>query len=113
MGWGWSLHGFNLEGGVGSRDVLRIGAVLKWGWGELFPVAAFSNYETIDAEKVGTVYRAAGAQKLVNVGEQRPPFKTNGAASHLVASGRTRPPVEASASGLLFQTVTQSLSIVD
>ena len=42
------------------------------------PVDAFPSYKTITTGKTGTTYRAAGGQKLTNVGEIRPNFKSNG-----------------------------------
>ena len=42
------------------------------------PVEAFPSYKTVKTEKTGTQYRAAGGQKLTNVGEIRPNFKSGG-----------------------------------
>ena len=42
------------------------------------PVEAFPSYQTKKTEKTGTTYRAAGGQKLTNVGEIRPSFKSSG-----------------------------------
>jgi hypothetical protein len=42
------------------------------------PVEAFPSYKTSKTAKTGTTYRAAGGQKLTNVGEIRPSFKSNG-----------------------------------
>ena len=42
------------------------------------PVDAFPSYETKKTAKTGTTYTAAGGQALVNVGEKKPQFKSNG-----------------------------------
>ena len=42
------------------------------------PVDAFPSYETKKTAKPGMTCTAAGGQALVNVGEKRPEFKTNG-----------------------------------
>ena len=42
------------------------------------PVDAFPTYGTFITGKNGVKYRAAGGQELVNVGEKRPRFTTNG-----------------------------------
>ena len=42
------------------------------------PVDAFPSYETRKLAKTGLTYTAAGGQSLINVGEKRPEFKTNG-----------------------------------
>ena len=42
------------------------------------PVDAFPSYETRKSAKTGLTYTAAGGQSLINVGEKRPEFKTNG-----------------------------------
>ena len=42
------------------------------------PVTAFPSYKTVATSKTGTNYRAAGGQKLTNVGEIRPSFSSNG-----------------------------------
>ena len=41
-------------------------------------VNAFDDIPTVETAKVGTVYRAAGGQKLLNAGEKRPQFQKNG-----------------------------------
>ena len=42
------------------------------------PVEAFPSYKTAKTEQTGTQHRAAGGQKLTNVGEIRPNFKSGG-----------------------------------
>ena len=42
------------------------------------PVDAFPSYKTVKTAKTGVTYRAAGGQKLTNVGEIRPNFKSAG-----------------------------------
>ena len=42
------------------------------------PVDAFPSYKTVKTSKTGATYRAAGGQKLTNVGEIRPSFKSGG-----------------------------------
>ena len=42
------------------------------------PVEAFPSYETKTTQKTGLTYTAAGGQSLINVGEKKPQFKTNG-----------------------------------
>ena len=42
------------------------------------PVEAFPSYKTVKTAKTGATYRAAGGQKLTNVGEIRPNFKSAG-----------------------------------
>ena len=42
------------------------------------PVDAFPSYEPKKSAKTGGAYTAAGGQSLVNVGEKRPCFETNG-----------------------------------
>ena len=42
------------------------------------PVEAFPSYKTTKTAKTGATYRAAGGQKLTNVGEFRPNFKSSG-----------------------------------
>ena len=42
------------------------------------PVEAFPSYKTTKTAKTGATYRAAGGQKLTNVGEIRPNFKSSG-----------------------------------
>ena len=42
------------------------------------PVDAFPSYKTVETAKTGAVYRAAGGQRLKNVGEIRPSFKSSG-----------------------------------
>jgi hypothetical protein len=42
------------------------------------PVEAFPSYTTVQTGKTGTTYRAAGGQKLTNMGEIRPCFKSAG-----------------------------------
>ena len=42
------------------------------------PADAFPGYGTFKTEKIGVKHRAAGGQELVNVGEKRPRFTTNG-----------------------------------
>ena len=42
------------------------------------PVDAFPEYGTFKTDRNGAKYRAAGGQELVNVGEKRPQFSTNG-----------------------------------
>jgi len=42
------------------------------------PIEAFPSYKTVKTAKTGTTYRAAGGQKLTNVGEIRPCSKSSG-----------------------------------
>ena len=42
------------------------------------PVEAFPSYKTVKTAKTGVTYRAAGGQKLTNVGEIRPNFRSAG-----------------------------------
>ena len=42
------------------------------------PVDAFPSYKTVKTNKTGATYRAAGGQRLTNVGEIRPSFKSSG-----------------------------------
>ena len=42
------------------------------------PVNAFRSYKTVKTAKTGTTYKAAGGQKLTNIGEIRPCFKSSG-----------------------------------
>ena len=58
------------------------------------PVDAFPSYETKKTAKTGTSYTAAGGQALVNVGEKRPEFKTNGVNAWMAfqaTTGLTKP----------------------
>ena len=61
------------------------------------PIDAFPDLETHETSKVGTKYRAAGGQVLVNVGEKRPHFKTNGINTSMVfqATSGVRKPLAA------------------
>ena len=47
------------------------------------PIDAFPSYGTHKTEKTGTRYTAAGGQELVNAGEKRPRFKSNGVDSYM------------------------------
>ena len=42
------------------------------------PANAFPSYKTVKTAKTGTTYKAAGGQKLTNIGEIRPCFKSSG-----------------------------------
>ena len=42
------------------------------------PPEAFPSYQTAKTAKTGTTYRAAGGQRLTNIGEKKPCFKSNG-----------------------------------
>ena len=58
------------------------------------PVDAFPSYETKEIAKTGMSYTAAGGQSLVNVGEKRPEFKTNGVNAWMAfqaTTGLTKP----------------------
>ena len=62
----------NIDGGF-SKVCIDSGA------GEsVCPVDAFPEYGTFNTAKNGAKHRAAGGQELVNVGEQRPRFTSNG-----------------------------------
>jgi len=54
------------------------------------PVDAFPSYETKKTAKTGTSYTAAGGQALVNVGEKRPEFKTNGVDAWMAFQATTK-----------------------
>ena len=54
------------------------------------PVDAFPSYETKQTAKVGTCYTAAGGQSLVNVGEKRPEFTTNGVDAWMAFQATTK-----------------------
>ena len=47
------------------------------------PIDVFPTYGTHKTEKTGTRYTAAGGQELVNAGEPRPRFKSNGVDSYM------------------------------
>ena len=58
-------------------------ATIEYAWttgaGEsVCPIGAFPSYARRETEKTGLKYRARGGQRLTNVGENRPRFKTNG-----------------------------------
>ena len=53
------------------------------------PVEAFPSYKTVKTEKTGTQYRAAGGQKLTNVGEIRPNFKSGGVGGSMAFQATT------------------------
>ncbi len=71
-----------------EKDPIRIQALtddsfrkvcIDSGAGEsVCPVEAFPSYETMKTAKTGATYRAAGGQRLTNVGEIRPNFKSAG-----------------------------------
>ena len=54
------------------------------------PVDAFPSYETKKTAKSGMTYTAAGGQALINVGEKRPEFKTNGVDAWMVFQATTK-----------------------
>ena len=54
------------------------------------PVDAFPSYETKKSAKTGLTYTAAGGQALVNVGEKRPAFKTNGVDAWMTFQATTK-----------------------
>ena len=53
------------------------------------PVDAFPAYGTFTTGKNGVKYRAAGGQELVNVGEKRPRFTTNGVKTSMTFQATT------------------------
>ena len=53
------------------------------------PVEAFPSYKTSTTPKTGTVYKAAGGQKLTNVGEIRPCFKSGGVGGSMAFQATT------------------------
>ena len=53
------------------------------------PIEAFPSYKTVKTAKTGTTYRAAGGQKLTNVGEIRPRFKPSGICGSLAFQATT------------------------
>ena len=53
------------------------------------PVEAFPSYKTVTTPKTGAVYKAAGGQKLTNVGEIRPCFKSGGAGGSMAFQATT------------------------
>ena len=52
-------------------------------------VEAFPSYKTTKTAKTGTKYRAAGGQKLTNVGELRPNFKSSGVGGSMAFQATT------------------------
>ena len=54
------------------------------------PVDVFPSYETKKTAKTGMSYTAAGGQALVNVGEKRPEFKTNGVDAWMAFQATTK-----------------------
>ena len=54
------------------------------------PVDAFPSYELKKSAKTGATYTAAGGQSLVNVGEKRPCFETNGIVSWTTFQATTK-----------------------
>jgi hypothetical protein len=53
------------------------------------PVDAFPSYKTVETAKTGATYRAAGGQKLKNVGEIRPSFKSSGVGGSMAFQATT------------------------
>ena len=53
------------------------------------PIEAFPSYEKKKTYKTGTTYKAAGGQKLFNVGEVKPYFKSNGVAGCMAFQATT------------------------
>ena len=53
------------------------------------PVEALPSYKTVKTAKTGTTYRAAGGQKLTNVGEIRPRFKSSGTMASMAFQATT------------------------
>jgi len=53
------------------------------------PEEAFPDYATYKTNKNGCKYRAAGGQELVNVGEKRPHFVTNGVKTSMTFQATT------------------------
>ena len=71
-------------------DETFVSVCLDSGAGEsVCPVDAFPSYATKQTCKTGTVYRAAGGQKLENVGEKRPFFKSSGVPCSLAFQATT------------------------
>ena len=62
------------------------------------PLDAFPAYGTFKTAKNGVKYRVAGGQELVNAGEKRPHFTTNGIKTSMIfqACGVTKPLAAAS-----------------
>ena len=56
----------------------------------VYPVDAFPSYETKKPAETGLTYTAAGGQALVNVGEKRPAFKTNGVDAWMTFQATTK-----------------------
>ena len=54
------------------------------------PVDAYPSYETKKSAKTWLAYTAAGGQALVNVGEKRPAFKTNGVDAWMTFQATTK-----------------------
>ena len=63
------------------------------------PVDAFPSYEMKKSSKTGLTYTAAGGQSLVNVGEKRPCFETNGVDAWMTFPGDDEGPEAAGCSG--------------
>ena len=72
------------------QDDTFISVCLDSGAGEsVCPVDAFPSYATKRTHKTGTTYRAAGGQKLENVGEKRPHFRSGGVACSMAFQATT------------------------
>jgi hypothetical protein len=82
-----------------EKDPIRIQALtddsfrkvcIDSGAGEsVCPVEAFPSYETKKTAKTGATYRAAGGQRLTNVGEIRPNFKSAGVGGSMAFQATT------------------------
>ena len=53
------------------------------------PVNAFPSYKTVKTATTGTTYKAAGGQKLTNIGEIRPCFKSSGVGGSMAFQATT------------------------
>ena len=72
------------------QDDTFVSVCLDSGAGEsVCPVDAFPSYATKKTLKTGTTYRAAGGQKLENVGEKRPTFRSGGVACSMAFQATT------------------------
>jgi hypothetical protein len=82
-----------------EKDPIRIQALtddsfrkvcIDSGAGEsVCPVEAFPSYKTTRTAKTGATYRAAGGQRLANVGEIRPNFKSSGVGGSMAFQATT------------------------
>jgi hypothetical protein len=72
------------------QDDTFVSVCLDSGAGEsVCPIDAFPSYATKKTLKTGTTYRAAGGQKLENVGEKRPIFRSGGVACSMAFQATT------------------------